>query len=118
MISASDPKRPLGTPPAKSMRIPCTLSYLVSGVANADSKSTQAAVCEEIRGVLNHSGPVTAEASAGGLLITISVTDIAPFSAKEFEPYVHEQVLWHSIFACCQMEGDNYEFKLMSSYFE
>ena len=100
------------------MQTPCTLKYLVSGVANADAARTQIDVCEEIQEVLNHPGPISAKLLEDGLEITISVTDIEPFSPEEFEPYVYEHVLWHSIFACCQMQGDKYEFKLLSSSFE
>jgi hypothetical protein len=100
------------------MQTACTLKYLVSGVANAEAASTQIDVCEEIQGVLNHPGPVSARPLDGGLEVTISVTDIEPFSPEEFEPYVYEQVLWHSIFACCEMQGDKYEFKLLSSSFD
>lgn len=99
------------------MGTPCTLKYLVNGVANAQATSTQLDVCEEIQEVLNYAGPVSAKPVDSGLEIVISVTDIEPFSQEEFEPYVYEQVLWHSIFACCQMEGDRYEFKLLSTSF-
>lgn len=100
------------------MQTPCTLKYLVTGVANAEAASTEIDVCEEIRKVLNHSGPVSARPLEGGLEVTISVTDIDPFSQEEFESYVYEQVLWHSIFACCELQGDKYEFKLLSSSFD
>ena len=100
------------------MQIPCKLKYLVSGVANAESRSTQTDVCEEIQKVLKHPGPVSAKPQKDGLEITISVTDIEPFSSGEFERYVYEHVLWHSIFACCEMQGESYEFKLLSSSFD
>ena len=117
-MTATDPFPPLAILVKESMATPCTLIYLVSGVENAEATSTQRDVCEEIQEVLNYAGPVSAKPVASGLEVTISVTDIEPFSQEEFEPYVYEQVLWHSIFACCQMEGDSYEFKLLSTSFD
>ncbi len=96
----------------------CTLKYNVTGVADADATSTHLVVQEEIRKVLIHPGQVSVSSASSGLEVTISVTDIEPFSQNEFEPYVYEHVLWHSIFACCKMDGEKYEFKLLSSSFE
>ncbi len=100
------------------MQKPCTLKSPASGVANAEALSTQVDVCEEVQEVLNYADPVSVRPTENGLEITISVTDIEPFSPEEFEPYVYEQALWHSIFACCEMQGGKYEFKLLSTAFD
>ena len=100
------------------MKTACTLKYLVTGIANAGATHTQMDVCEEIQEMLSHPGPVSVRLNGDGLEITISVTDIEPFSKDNFESYVYEQILSHSILACCEMQGDKFEFKLLSSSFD
>ena len=100
------------------MTTSCSLKYHILGVADADSPTTQVDVCEEVKEVLSYSGPVVVGPIRGGLELSISVTDIEPFTPKEFEPYIYEHVVWHAINACCEMEEDEFQFKLISSIFE
>ena len=100
------------------MSTSCILKYHVLGIKNAESATTQSDVCDEIRDVLESYTTVSAKPVARGLELTISVSDIEPFTREEFEAYIYEQGVWHAIIACCEMSGDKIDFKLISSTFE
>lgn len=96
----------------------CILRYLVKGVAGRDDPSTAADACEEMRAVLGDSGEASAHWTAEGLEVKFEVTDAEVFSKPAFESFIYEQVLWHAIIACCKMDGDKFEFRLLSTEIE
>ena len=99
------------------MSTPCTLKYEIRGIANAGSTATQVDVCEEVQEVLSYPGLVSAKPLSDGLEVSISVTDIEPFSREQFEPYIYEHVIWHALNACCEMQDDGFEIRLIHSKF-
>jgi hypothetical protein len=94
-----------------------TLTYLVHGVARLNEPATSIDLCEEIREVLPNPGPVAVSPTKDALLVSISVKDIEPFTRATFEPYVYENVLWHAVTACCDIEGESIRFELKSAEF-
>jgi len=100
------------------MSTTCSLKYHVLGINNANSRTTQSDVCEEIRSVLENYESVSAEPIDTGLELIITVNDIEPFTRQEFEAYIYEQVVWHSVIACCEMSDDKIDFRLISSDFK
>jgi hypothetical protein len=94
-----------------------TLTYLVHGVARRDDPATSIDLCEEIQEVLAHPGPVAVSPTADGIEVRITVLDIEPFTRDNFEAYVYEQVLWHAVNACCDMDGAEFRFELKAAEF-
>ena len=94
-----------------------TLTYLVHGVARRDDPATSIDICEEIQEVLSYAGPVAVSPTKDALEVRICVTNIEPFSRDTFEPYVYEQVLWHAVNACCEMDGADFRFELKAAEF-
>ena len=97
------------------MTIPCKLKYRVRGITNQHDSATSLDVSEEIQEILGHVDMVTVKPTEQGLEIELSVTDIEPFEPNDFEPYVYEQVVLHTVFACCEMGEDDCEFNLIYS---
>jgi hypothetical protein len=100
------------------MSTPCTVRYVVKGVADQYLANTSIDLLNEIQEVLPNPGSVSVISTDRGMDITISVTDIEPFNRDMFELFIYEQVLWHAVHATCRMEGDRFEFLLQSVLFD